>query len=60
VARQLPGYDLSELQTAVNALEEAIWGSVFAHLKPGEYVEASQTHVRSFDVRPLFAGSDRR
>ena len=76
------GYDLSELQTAFNALEEAIWSSVFAHLKPDEYVEtlgvvssilgaakdelareyvslATQTHVPSFDVRALFAGTER-
>jgi hypothetical protein len=38
--RYSTGYDLSELQTAVNALEEAIWASVFAHLAPEEYVEA--------------------
>lgn len=80
--RYSTGYDLSELQTAVNALEEAIWGSVFAHLEPEEYVEAlglissilgaakdelareyvslaTRTHVPSFDVRALFAGSDR-
>lgn len=80
--RHCTGYDLSELQTAFNALEEAIWGSVFAHLEPEEYVEAlglvssilgaakdelareyvslaTQTHVSSFDVRALFAGTER-
>jgi hypothetical protein len=80
--RHSTGYDLSELQTAFNALEEAIWSSVFAHLKPDEYVEAlglvssilgaakdelareyvslaTQTHVPSFDVRALFAGTER-
>lgn len=34
------GYDLSEVQTAFNALEEATWSRVFADLEPGDYAEA--------------------
>lgn len=34
------GYDLSEVQTAFNALEEATWRRVFAGLEPSEYAEA--------------------
>lgn len=33
-------YDLSEVQTAFNALEEATWSRVFADLEPGDYAEA--------------------
>ncbi len=31
------GYDLSEVQTAFNALEEAIWSDVFEQLPPEQY-----------------------
>lgn len=31
------GYDLGEVQTAFNALEEAIWSRVFAELRPALY-----------------------
>ena len=34
------GYDLSEVQTAFNALEEAIWRGIFAELEPADYAEA--------------------
>lgn len=34
------GYDLSEVQTAFNALEEAMWSRVFADLEPSGYAEA--------------------
>jgi len=34
------GYDLSEVQTAFNALEEAIWRHVFADLDPTRFAEA--------------------
>jgi hypothetical protein len=34
------GYDLSEVQTAINALEEAVWGRVISELQPGEFAEA--------------------
>ena len=34
------GYDLSEVQTAFNALEEATWSRVFAGLQPTEFAEA--------------------
>ena len=34
------GYDLSEVQTAINALEEAVWGRVFSELQPREFAEA--------------------
>jgi len=30
------GYDLSELQIAVNALEEAVWKQIFSDLQPDE------------------------
>jgi hypothetical protein len=34
------GYDLSEVLTAFNVLEEAIWTRVLAELPPSEYAEA--------------------
>lgn len=34
------GYDLSEVQTAFNALEEATWRSVLGRLDPSEFAEA--------------------
>lgn len=34
------GYDLSEVQTAFNALEEATWTRVFAELQPTQFAEA--------------------
>jgi hypothetical protein len=34
------GYDLAEVQTAFNALEEATWKHVFAELEPAEYADA--------------------
>jgi hypothetical protein len=34
------GYDLSEVQTAFNALEEATWTRVFAELPPTQFAEA--------------------
>jgi hypothetical protein len=34
------GYDLSEVQTAFNALEEATWGQALAQLEPSELAEA--------------------
>lgn len=34
------GYDLSEVQTAFNALEEASWQRVFAELEPAQFAEA--------------------
>lgn len=34
------GYDLSEVQTAFNALEEATWSRVFAELEPAQFAEA--------------------
>ncbi|MGE5690403.1 MAG: hypothetical protein ACM33B_07580 [Pseudomonadota bacterium] len=34
------GYDLSEVQTAFNVLEEATWLRVFAELPPDAYAEA--------------------
>lgn len=34
------GYDLSEVQAAFNALEEATWSRVFTDLEPSEYAEA--------------------
>ena len=34
------GYDLSEVQTAFNALEEATWSRVFAELRPTQFAEA--------------------
>jgi hypothetical protein len=34
------GYDLSEVQVAFNALEEAAWVRVFARLEPSQYAEA--------------------
>jgi hypothetical protein len=34
------GYDLSEVQSAFNALEEATWGRVFADLQPEQFAEA--------------------
>lgn len=33
------GYDLSEVQTAFNALEEAVWRATFAHAEPERYSE---------------------
>jgi hypothetical protein len=33
------GYDLSEVQTAFNALEEATWARVFAVLEPEQFAE---------------------
>lgn len=33
------GYDLSEVQTAFNALEEATWSRVFAELDPARFAE---------------------
>jgi hypothetical protein len=38
--RYCVGFDLSEVQTAFNALEEAVWRCVFAHLRPDEYIES--------------------
>jgi RsbRD-like negative regulator of sigma factor len=34
------GYDLSEVQTAFNALEEATWSRIFAELQPEQFAEA--------------------
>ena len=34
------GYDLAEVQTAFNALEEAIWSCVFAELEPAQLAES--------------------
>jgi hypothetical protein len=34
------GYDLSEVQTAFNTLEEATWSRVFAELEPAEFAQA--------------------
>ena len=34
------GYDLGEVQTAFNALEEATWSRVFAELEPAELAAA--------------------
>lgn len=34
------GYDLSEVQIAFNALEEATWASVLEGLEPGDYAQA--------------------
>lgn len=34
------GYDLAEVQTAFNALEEAVWTRVFSELAPAEYADA--------------------
>lgn len=34
------GYDLSEVQTAINVLEEAIWARIVQSLPPSEYGEA--------------------
>jgi hypothetical protein len=33
------GYDLSEVQTAFNALEESTWSRVFAELDPSQFAE---------------------
>lgn len=33
------GYDVAEIQFAVNALEEAVWREVFSALPPGEHAE---------------------
>jgi hypothetical protein len=34
------GYDLWEVQTAFNVLEETIWGNIMKELPPAEYAEA--------------------
>jgi hypothetical protein len=34
------GYDLSEVQAAFNALEEATWSRIFAELDPSQFAEA--------------------
>lgn len=34
------GYNLSEIQTAINALEEAVWSRVFSELQSHEFAEA--------------------
>lgn len=34
------GYDLAEVQTAFNALEEATWSRVFAELEPSQLAES--------------------
>jgi hypothetical protein len=34
------GYDLSEVQTAFNTLEEATWSRIFAELQPPQFAEA--------------------
>lgn len=34
------GFDLSEVQTAFNVLEESIWHTIIQKLKPEEYAEA--------------------
>jgi hypothetical protein len=34
------GYDLSEVQVAFNALEEATWSQILADLEPAEYAHA--------------------
>jgi len=34
------GYDLSEVQAAFNALEEATWSGIFAELQPVQFAEA--------------------
>jgi hypothetical protein len=34
------GYDLAEVQTAFNALEEAIWSRVLAELEPSQFAES--------------------
>lgn len=38
--RYRSGYGLSEVQTAFNVLEEAVWASVFAELDPPAHAEA--------------------
>lgn len=38
--RYRSGYGLSEVQTAFNVLEEAVWRRVFAELEPSAYAEA--------------------
>ncbi|MCX6137716.1 MAG: hypothetical protein NTV54_09510 [Ignavibacteriales bacterium] len=34
------GFDLAEVQTAFNVLEEAIWKRILQHIAPAEYAEA--------------------
>lgn len=34
------GYDVSEVQTAFNALEEATWSRIFAEMEPAQFAEA--------------------
>lgn len=34
------GYDLAEVQTAFNVLEETIWMDILEHLPPSDYAEA--------------------
>lgn len=33
------GYDLAEIQSAFNAVEEATWSAVFSELPPGQFAE---------------------
>lgn len=37
--RYSAGYDLSEVQTAFNALEESVWHATFLHAQPAQYSE---------------------
>jgi hypothetical protein len=39
-ARHKDGFDLQEVHTAFNVLEEVIWRSITVHLKPAQYPEA--------------------
>lgn len=34
------GYDLSEIQVAVNILEEAVWRRIFSELRPDQFADA--------------------
>ena len=34
------GYDLSEIQVAVNILEEAVWSRIFSELRPDQFADA--------------------
>jgi len=38
--RYSAGYDLYEVQTAINSLEESIWKRIFKEIKPEDYSEA--------------------
>lgn len=39
-ARFTAGYDLAEVQVAINALEEAVWRRIFAAAEPGDVGES--------------------